>query len=358
MRIKSITYSLISRLFLKIKNLFSPKIVHPMNKFSNKNYGIIRRLKNSEYEELIDNRESLIRKLIEIYGIQIKYPIKVNRTASKIKKIQEKLKINKIFYDESCFESYDGLKIPIYKIYPPNYHRDDIYPTIVLFSGHGPSKQIAFDEASYQNGAGIHLAKKGFLIYVMENRGMGKLSYLGNHLRIDAVARIIGGTWYGEIITDALWLIENLLRESDVDNNYLGVAGVSTGGALSMFTAALNDQIKAAYIQGYLGLFKKTFGIRANHCLCGHIPGILKVCEMSDIGALIAPRPALYVNGSADIFYQSDAKDAFKRIQSFYERQGALKSVEFKSPFGVKHEFSVQIASDWFSNLFHPSLKL
>ncbi|MFX1392823.1 MAG: alpha/beta hydrolase family protein [Promethearchaeota archaeon] len=339
----------IKKLSKKIYKLTKPKKIVPKNKFSENNFGIISRLQNINP---ISDREKLKNQLINIYGIQLELPLKIKDQTRGIKTNQSKINYYGILYDKSSFISYDGLEIPIYVIYPPNFESNKKYPTIIIFSGHGSAKQAAFEENSYQHGAGIALSKRGFLVYVMENRGMGELSYLGNHLRIDAVARIIGGTWYGEIITDALWLVENLYHQSYVDINKIGTAGVSTGGAVSLIVTALDNKISAAYIQGYLGSFKKTFGIRANHCLCGHIPGILKICDMSDIASLIAPRPLMFVNGTADIFYYIDAKEEFRKILPIYKKLGGEEKLKLKTPEGIGHEFSIDIAINWFTEQF------
>ncbi|MFX1504362.1 MAG: alpha/beta hydrolase family protein [Promethearchaeota archaeon] len=339
----------IIKLIEKIYKFTKPRYIIPKDSFSKKNFGIINRLEEIDPKS---DREKLINQLINIYGIQVEYPLKIKDKTKGIKTNQAKIKNNGILYEKSSFISYDGLEIPTYIIYPPNFESNKKYPTIIIFSGHGSAKQAAFEENSYQHGAGIALSKKGFLVYVMENRGMGDLSYLGNHLRIDAVARIIGGTWYGEILTDALWLIENLHHHSYVDMNCIGTAGVSTGGAMSLIVTALNNNISAAYIQGYLGSFKKTFGIRANHCLCGHIPGILKICDMSDIASLIAPRPLMFVNGTADIFYYIDAKEEFRKIIPSYKKLGSEEKLKLKIPEGIGHEFSTDIAINWFTKQF------
>ncbi|MFX0186766.1 MAG: alpha/beta hydrolase family protein [Candidatus Hodarchaeota archaeon] len=341
--------SKIQKLFKKIYKLTKPKYIVLKNKFSEKNFGIIDRL---EKIKSISDREKLINLLINVYGIQVEFPLQIKNKVKGIKTIQGKINYDGIFYDRSSFSSYDGLEIPIYVIYPFNFDPNKKYPTIIIFSGHGSAKQAAFEKDSYQHGAGLALSKQGFLVYVMENRGMGKLSYLGSHLRIDAVARIIGGTWYGEIITDALWLVENLHHESNVDNNRIGTAGISTGGALSLIVAALDNRISASYVQGYLGSFKKTFGIRANHCLCGHIPGILKICDMADIASLIAPRPLIFINGTSDIFYYIDAKEEFNNILPIYKELGNEEKLKLLVPKGVCHEFSTDIAIKWFSEQF------
>ncbi len=336
----------IEKLIKKIYKLTKSKYIVPKNKFSEENFGIIDRLENIQP---ISDREKLIEQLIDIYGIQVGFPLKIKDLKKGIKTIQPRINYNSIIYDKSSFTSYDGLEIPIYVIYPPNFDSKKKYSTVIVFSGHGSAKQAAFEDNSYQHGAGIALAKQGFLVYVMENRGMGELSHLGNHLRIDAIARIIGGTWYGEVITDALWLVENLHSEVNVEINRIGTAGVSTGGALSMIVAALDNRISAAYVQGYLGPFKKTFGIRASHCLCGHIPRISQICDMSDIASLIAPRPLMFVNGTADLFYYVDAKEEFSNIVPFYKKLGSEEKLKLMIPEGVGHEFSNAIAIKWFS---------
>ena len=339
----------IKKIIKKIYKLIKPKYLIPRNEFSEENFGIIERLKKIYSQKSILNREELINQLIKIYGIQVEFPLRIKDKVKGIKIIQSKVDYLGNLYDKSRYISYDGLEIPIYVIYPPNFNSTRKYPAIVIFSGHGAAKQAAFEENSYQHGAGLALAKHGFLVFAMENRGMGELSFLGNHLRIDAIARIVGGTWYGEIITDALWLIENLQNEKNVNPSRIGCAGVSTGGGLSMIVSALDDRITATYVQGYLGSFRKTFGTRANHCLCGHIPNILKICDMSDIASLIAPRSSLFVNGTADSFYYYDAKKEFNKIFEFYKKFDAKDKLKFLAPEGVGHEFSVKIAIKWFT---------
>jgi len=332
--------------------MIEPQYVSPENRFSSKNSGIIERLSKIGAEKTVSDRTEFIRSIIKTYGIQINYPFKLRNKIKGIKTVNTKLKYDGIFYDESYFESYDGIKIPVYVVYPPNFNIKKKYPSIIIFSGHGSAAQAIFEKTSYQHGCGISLSKKGFLIYIMENRGMGKLSYLGNHLRIDAVARITGGTWYGEILTDALWLIENLYTEPYVDNTRIGTAGVSTGGAISMIVSSLDERIAATYVQGFLGSYRTSFGTRGTHCLCGHIPGILKIGDMSDIASLIAPRPALFVNGTKDSFYTKDAQIAFNKIKQTYKNLGAEEKSKFLAPTGIGHEFSVETAINWFFELF------
>lgn len=254
-----------------------------------------------------------------------------------------------INYNEGLFVSYDSVEIPFYEIFPNNFDNKKTYRTVILFSGHGNMDQVAFDKNSYQKGIGVSLAKQGFLVYVMENRGMGKLSYLGDHMRIDAVARMVGGSWYGEITTDALFLLE-MVNAKNYSNSYIGVGGVSTGGALSLLTSAIDKRISATFVQGYLGSYKTTFGSRGNHHECNNISDIIDEFDMADIGALIFPRSAMYVNGEKDTFYPEDASKAFEIIKNKYVLGGATDQVSFKVPENTKHELSGTLALKYFSD--------
>lgn len=245
--------------------------------------------------------------------------------------------------NEGLFISYDSVEIPFYEFFPDNFDSKKTYPTIVLFSGHGNMDQVAFEKKSYQKGFALTLAKYGFLVYTMENRGMGKLSHLGDHMRIYAVARMVGESWYGEITSDALYLLE-IINRKNYTSRHLGVGGVSTGGALSLLTSAIDKKIVATYVQGYLGSYKTTFGLRGNHHECNNIYNIINEFDMADIGALIFPRSAMYVNGEEDTFYSSDAVKAFELIKHRYVLGGAGNQVSLKLPKNTRHEISVPIA--------------
>jgi len=310
------------------------------NLFPSENIGIYDQL------HLTDNRLNQITSddIVRVFGIHLRE--KTNGPVSY--EISSNSELAGINYNEGKFVSYDSVLIPFYEIFPNGFNEEKSYPTVVLFSGHGKMDEVAFDDDSYQKGLGLYLAKQGFLVYIMENRGMGKLSYLGDHMRIDAVARMVGGSWYGEITTDALFLLDLVFNKNYTAN--IGVGGVSTGGALSMLTSAIDDRIIATYVQGYLGSYKTTFGTRGNHHDCNNISNIVNEFDMSDIAAFIFPRSAIYVNGEEDTFYAEDAMEAFKHIENRYSLGNAANKVMFKAPKNTKHEMSVSLALNYFNN--------
>ncbi len=314
---------------------------------SDDNAGILTRLDQAESQREDPPKQELITALGDVIGVQMLTARGKDYRPSGFEPVDSVAVGEGVRCEVVTFLAYDDLKVPVYVLRPSTFSPDSTYPAVLLYSGHGNAAQAAFDTSSYQKGAGVELARNGFIVYVMENRGMGRLAHLGDHLRIDAVARLTGGSWYGEIVTDALFLLENVLSEPFVDRSRIGAAGVSTGGALSMFVAAFDDRVTATYVQGFLGSFGTTFGRAGGHCLCGHISGILEVGDMADIASLIAPRPVCFVNGSEDTFGPTDAREAFATIDEFYATHRAGGKAVLLTPEGVGHEFSIDLALPW-----------
>jgi len=356
----------IPRIKNRITSLFIPKVEKPQNiinelpeivdEFHQGNYGIIQRLNAKEDNLFINDKSVLREQLINAFGIYYD-TCKDKGLLKTYVNISEYDTLKNIVYKKGTFSSYDGVNIPFYEFFPGDFNPSNQYPVLLIFSGHGSMSQLVSIEDSYQKAAALNFAKEGFVVFTMENRGMGELSYLGDHLRIDAVARLIGGSWYGEIITDGIYLLDYAHNLPYVDKQRIGVGGVSTGGALSMFVSAIDNRISATYVQGYFGSYRTTFGTRANHCVCNNIAGILKIVDLGDICLLIVPRSLTIINGEEDTFYWQDAEREFSVIKKAYEEVNSGENVSFRHPQGVGHEFSVDIASEYFNNvLFGPSV--
>ncbi|MBL7147248.1 MAG: acetylxylan esterase [Nanoarchaeota archaeon] len=319
--------------------------------FHQENYGIIDALNiTSEYgwypdKDLTTFKSELTPKIIETFGIH-ELNEKPQTIDSDVNDKKDGIKYQKMY-----LKGYDGLEIPVMQFFPTNFDPNNLHHTIIVFSGNGGYENVNFKKRSYQHAAALELAKAGYLVFSMENRGMGELAYLGHYLRIDGVARLTGGSYFGEIITDGLFLSEYVSSLEYVDKDRIGAAGVSLGAALSLFTAVIDERIKAVYYQGYFGSYKTTWATRANHGMQINVCGVLNIADLNDIAGLIVPRDLLIVNGDLDTTFSSDAKKEFEKLKSIYTAYDAENNVAFKEPEGVGHEFSTDIAIDFFNEV-------
>ena len=315
------------------------------NRFPTANSGVVERLMTPGGTQTAVSKRDLIYGLISAFGISFDPESPPLAIAARFLKEEDHEGVRVRSF---LLRGYDDVEIPFYELRPAEFSETNTHSTIICFSGHGNVDQLVYDASSYQRAGAMEFARGGFLTYAMENRGMGDLGYLGDHIRIDAVARLTGGSWMGEILTDAFYILSFVYDRPYVDVNRIGAAGVSTGGALSMFVSAMDARISAVFVQGYLGSYRTTFGMRGNHHECNNVAGLLKYGDMAEFASLTAPRSLLFVNGSRDIFFPEDARKAFELVRTRYRAVGGEDRVDFRAPTGVAHEFSPEIATRFF----------
>ena len=249
--------------------------------------------------------------------------------------------------DRSAERSRRSLRVPVYLFLPQE--AEGPQPAVVVFPGHGTIAQTAGldrSHSSYQRANALELARAGFVTLTMELRGFGRLGALG-HLQIDAAARLVDRTWYGLLVQDGMRAIDYLLTRPEVDPTRIGATGIGAGGALTMYTAALDDRVKAALVNSYLGKYVVT-SLDEEHCPCNDIPGILRYAEMGDVAALIAPRPVMFVNGRRDPATSPAARGSFAIVSQMYRLLGVPRRARLIEPEEMGHYFDNQLAIGWF----------
>src|SRR6185503_7834308 len=69
-------------------------------------------------------------------------------------------------------------------------------------------------------------------------------------------ALLLGETMLGWRVRDAMAAVTILRRTPAVDPRRIGIMGISGGGTVSLFTAALDTRIAAAVVSGYFNSFR------------------------------------------------------------------------------------------------------
>jgi hypothetical protein len=72
----------------------------------------------------------------------------------------------------------------------------------------------------------------------------------------------------------------------------VGAMGISGGGMQTFFSACLDTRLRACVVSGYFSTFRDSI-LAMHHCPCNFVPGLGRFGEMSDLAALVTPRPML-----------------------------------------------------------------
>ena len=222
----------------------------------------------------------------------------------------------------------------------------------------GLVKELNYDYAR-------QMARRGFLVFVPVLRALG--DRMEDPALRDAVdpawqsschvvsmsALLCGKTLIGLRAWDMLRLVDYIETRAEPAAPGLACAGLSGGGTVTLFTAALEPRITCAVISGYLNTFRDSI-MAVRHCACNYVPGILNVADMADIAGLIAPRPVFIESGENDpIFPPGATRRALDDLRRVYRVFGAEDRLASRF-FPGAHEWGGAPAIDWLEEQFAP----
>jgi fermentation-respiration switch protein FrsA (DUF1100 family) len=163
---------------------------------------------------------------------------------------------------------------------------------------------------------------------------------------VAANALLLGRTLLGLRVWDVLRLIDYIRMRPEPLADPIGCAGLSGGGMVALFSAALDQRIACAVVSGYFNTFRDSI-MAIDHCLCNYVPGILQYAEMADIAGLIAPRPLLIESGARDPIFPAEAtRRALEELRRVYVAFGAPERLDADF-FEGEHRWSGAKAYDW-----------
>jgi dienelactone hydrolase len=211
-----------------------------------------------------------------------------------------------------------------------------IYPYI----GEGTEKEVEKSKAHNLDYA-VKFAERGCVVAAIVQRGWNETRNEKPHSchRVTMDAFLLGMTAVGLRTWDAMRVVDFLLTQDEVNPNRIGAAGLSGGGTTTLFLAARDERIKLAMVAGYFCTFRDSI-FTIHHCICNCVPGIMQWGEMSDVAALIAPRPLLIISGDEDNIFPIEAtKRAYAKLEKTYAVLDASDNLENDFFEGV-HEWS------------------
>ena len=257
--------------------------------------------------------------------------------------------------EKVVFDSRDGVSVLAYVLTPAGSRTP--LPAVICVPGHGrgvddivgidDKGRDRTDKAGYQHDFAVQIAEAGMAAVAIEPMGFGCRRDPRSSKRglgqsscqpVAGTAMLLGQTMIGWRVYDVMRTIDWMASRPELDAKRIGCMGISGGGTCTLFAAALEPRIRAAFISGYLNTFRDSVG-SISHCIDNYVPGILNWAEMYDIAGLIAPRPLFVESGSKDNIFPVEASvDSFKRVSAIYEVFGAADRVG-QEVFDEAHSF-------------------
>jgi dienelactone hydrolase len=254
------------------------------------------------------------------------------------------------------FDSREQMTVWAYFITPREFRRPG--PCIVCIPGHGagvdeicgilPDGTVRDNRDGYQHDFALQCADQGFAALAIEPLGFGHRRDPAARKRgpnasscqpAAGAALLLGQCMIGWRLWDIIRGVDYLETRPEVDAKRIGLMGISGGGMMTLFGAALEPRIKACLVSGYYNTFRDSI-FSISHCMDNYVPDILSVAEMSDVAGLIAPRPMFVESGTNDSIFPVEAtRRSYAEAQKIWRLWGALDRLGLEI-FEGEHSFS------------------
>lgn len=244
-------------------------------------------------------------------------------------------------------------------------------PAILAWHGHGEfgKEAVMGNDSSAELRANIKLhnydyghqmAKQGYVTYAIDWIGAGERNDSRKpHFRSHNWGRdwcnlyylhatMLGMTSLSINLSHGMAATDFVSSLPYVDEQRLGVMGLSGGGTMTLWTALTDPRMKAAEIICYSDLWA-YFGIRdLNYCGMQVAPGLYKLVDLPDLHGLLAPKPLLVDIGVYDTCFNVDtAMACFKKVEKIYKAAGASDKLDLDF-FAGEHAWGANKSVEFF----------
>ena len=234
--------------------------------------------------------------------------------------------------DKIVFDTEDTMSVPAYLLVPDARTGSPPGAAVLACHGHGPGKSqvVGLEHTDMPNADyALQLARRGYVVLAPDLRCFGeRLDWNPeDHYACDTNqvhAAMAGWNPLTQNVWDLTRSIDVLQEHPLVDPDRVGMVGISYGGTVTLFTAALDQRVAAAVVSGYFSSWAESHKMPWNMCGSQVAFGQLGRLEHEDLGSLIAPRPLLIESGTEDyLFPVATAAESVRRTRLVYESQGA-----------------------------------
>jgi dienelactone hydrolase len=270
-------------------------------------------------QEFEKYREQTILKLRRSLGLD-PWPERTCLNARTVGTVDRKdFKIEKV-----VFESQPGFLVDALLYIPINVKLPA--PGVLSTIGH-------YDDEGFflwaEQGRCIGLVRKGYVVLTYDPISQGERKWLGNgnHDLLRQKIILSGMEVSGLMFWDSIRAIDYLVSRPEVDAARIGVTGVSGGGFNALYTAVLDDRVKAVAPDGYATTIEALVK-RAGAGCCSYLPDLTRYAEVTEVYSLIAPRKLLILGGYMDVL-SDRILDVYQQAHAVYSLFGAGDSIQY-----------------------------
>ncbi|MGA3162538.1 MAG: acetylxylan esterase [Terracidiphilus sp.] len=226
------------------------------------------------------------------------------------------------------FDSQPGFPVTALLYLPDGPHAGAARPAILMSPGHSPA-----GKASDYSTAAL-FARNGFIVLSYDPIGQGeRLQYpdpakpgtslatgpTGEHGEASLQPMLIGDTFAGYELWDAMRGIDYLAQLPEVDSKHIGVFGCSGGGTISALVGALDPRVAAIGVACYITSFDALLPALGPQDAEQSTPRFISFgLDFPDWIELAAPRPYAVIATYSDMFPFAGARSSVIEARRFY----------------------------------------